>query len=445
MDNDAYQLNTHSNLWCEMGNIQIIDFIGSGAQAEVYRVEINGKDYALKYYFKGNCSDGLKSNLKYIINNPITTTSFIWPLCFVDNGDQFGYIMDLKPKGFCDITDWLGGRVDTTMDILIKVCINLCDAFHDLHANGYSYKDISNSNITFNPTNGNILILDNDNITPNLKSAGVKGTNGFMAPELISGLVNTPSRLTDLFSLAVLLFQLLCCEHPLNGKKEYHINIAEEDESEIVEKLYGINSACFIFKDPDDLDKYIETSEPAHVQAKQMWKLYPKFIQDKFYQAFVDGIRDPHARPLSNEWVDEFIKLLGHLYVCPKCNYPHFFNKKEFYTNNGKSVCKNCGSMIALPIIRLDSDSYIVVNDEKNLYMGYFNILGDKLQTIVVAEYKDSYLSFTNYSKSDISLNSIIARPGEKTIKISAYDKLVASGQAVLTINNKDYMIAIPK
>lgn len=445
MDNTQHQLTTYDNLWCEKGNIRILDFIGSGGQAEVYKVEIDGKKYALKYYFKENCSDRFKENLKQIIKKPINSKMFLWPLCLVEKENQFGYVMRLKPKGFYDITDWLADRVETSMETLIKICINLCEAFHNLHAVGYSYKDISNSNITFNPNTGEVLILDNDNVTPNLESSGVKGTSGFMAPELISGKAKTPSRLTDLFSLAVLLFQLLCCEHPLNGKKEYNMNMLEEDEFAIIEKLYGINSACFIFKDENNLDKYIEQKSQSQMRAKDLWQVYPEFIHNLFRRAFVDGIKNPHERPMSNEWVDAFVKLLSHLYTCPNCDYPQFFNKDEFKANKGKSVCKSCKHIISLPIVRLNTEDFVIINNDRVLYSGYFNLMGDKLQPIIKAKYKNGNLSFDNCSQGNILLNSIVARPGENTITISNNDKVVADGQATINVNNKEYMIAIPR
>ncbi len=115
------------------------------------------------------------------------------------------------------ITKWLGGEFEMDLEILLKACIGICDGFHQVHAGGFSYKDISDANIVINPDNGKILILDNDNITPNLQSGGVKGTPKFMAPELVSGQINRPCRTTDLYSLAVLLFELLMVEHPLEG------------------------------------------------------------------------------------------------------------------------------------------------------------------------------------------------------------------------------------
>jgi serine/threonine protein kinase len=42
-----------------------------------------------------------------------------------------------------------------------------------------------------------------------------------MAPELL--LSDVPSRQTDLFSLAVLLFYMLLVHHPLEGKRESSI------------------------------------------------------------------------------------------------------------------------------------------------------------------------------------------------------------------------------
>ena len=61
-----------------------------------------------------------------------------------------------------------------------------------------------------------MLICDNDNVAPYGSNLGVGGTPGYMAPEVILGQAK-PGMDTDLFSLAVILFELFFLSHPLEG------------------------------------------------------------------------------------------------------------------------------------------------------------------------------------------------------------------------------------
>lgn len=422
-------LSQNSILYCSAGQIRVLNLLGAGGQGEVYKVELNGKQYALKYYFPENCNPNFKKNLKIIIENPVEPKHFLWPLYFVENGNQFGYVMDLMPSGYCTVDDWISGRVDTTIEKLLVTCINLCDGFHDLHARGYSYKDISRGNVSFNPDTGDVLILDNDNVTPNLESSGIKGTPQFMAPELVSGYEKTPTRKTDLFSLAVLLFYLLTCEHPLEGN--FH-NKSETDfanEDDWAKLIYGYDTAQFIFADESNLERYIDTNVDSNINAKEMWLMYPERIKKLFRRAFVEGIKNPDKRPQAFEWTEAFIKTLATRYSCPDCNHPMFFDKEEFKRNRGKSYCEECGHEICLPIIR-SHGFYIMVNDKDSLYSAYFGIIDEtKMDVLLIAEYKKGNLRFLNKSRHSVICHGVEVGYGEYTEYISDADSIVIDGR----------------
>lgn len=430
MNNDLHQLQNGEILDCSAGKVKIIDYLKEGGQGEVYCVELNGKKYALKYYFRHLCNDSFKANLKYLVDNPINSKSFAWPLYLVENKKQFGYIMELRPSGYHDISEWIGGRFDTTLDILVKACIALCDGFRDLHAKGYSYKDISNSNISFNPVTGDVLILDNDNVTPNNMSSGIIGTNGFMAPEIVAGQTRNPTRLTDLHSLAVLLFQMLVGEHPFNGKKEYHMALDKVDEEDILKQLYGPDAACFIFSDKTNLNRYIETREPAHVNARELWQIYPDFIQDLFRRAFIDGVKNPHSRPQSFEWKDAFIKFFALLYKCPYCKKTHLYNRDEFYRSSGKPYCDKCHTRIHVPRIKISENIIVMIPDNAILYACYFNNNAkDKFAPILLVELRGGRLRLKNVSGCDLECHSKKVAKGEYTDYIVSLDTIKISGR----------------
>lgn len=429
------RLTKGQNLFCSAGSITITSFLGSGGQGEVYKVILNGNEYALKLYFSRNCSKQGKNILCDIIDNPIVSKSFVWPLYFVEEGDRYGYVMNLIPEEYKDITAWLSGKVDTTIEHLLLACINLCDAFHDLQAEGYSYKDISDANVMFNPNTGDVLILDTDNITPNLKSSGVKGTPRFMAPELVEGMAKTPTRLTENHSLAVLLFEMLICEHPLEGNFQGKNETFFSTDEEWGKFVYGYN-ACFIFKDANCLERYVDKNLPEHANAIDMWKLYPQIIRNLFIRAFTEGLKNPHRRPMTNEWTAAFVEALGMRYTCPHCGMPIFFNRDEFRRNQGLSYCPKCKKVIALPVIKTAEEKFIMINDDDILYSSYFNLSGSKIQTVLRAEFRNGKLRFYNCSDYNIVYRCQKIGKGEHTSFIVSGDRMSVAG--------KDCQIVIP-
>ena len=435
---EGQMLNDGQTLYCKAGEVKVIKLLGAGGQGQVYKVRLNGKEYALKYYFPNCCTSSFKQTIKDLVDMEMDLDYFVWPLYFVENGGQFGYVMDLIPEGYYDITAWLRGEYDMNLETLLKACIGICDGFHLVHATGHSYKDISDANIVINPDTGKILILDNDNVTPNLKSTGVKGTPRFMAPELVSGYERSPNRTTDLYSLAVLLFELLVCEHPLEGNFHGKREADFADDLGWEKEIYGAENACFIFKDSSNLDRYIDQNIDSNLNAKDMWLYYPQGLRNLFIRAFTDGISNPNARPGSEMWTDAFVRMLGMRYTCTQCGKPHFFSSMQARDNQGLSKCPDCGAMIPLPIIK-SGNYYIVLNDGDPLYAAYFGIRGDaKLDVIFEAEYRRGSLRLKNKSK-----HIIIEHKGIN-IGCEQYTDYISSADSI-TIDGKVFPIAMPR
>ena len=69
--NDTITLN-------ETDKIAVKDFLGDGGQGEVYLVEYNGCNYALKVYKNEESSD-FRYNLKNNIERGAPSNNFLWP------------------------------------------------------------------------------------------------------------------------------------------------------------------------------------------------------------------------------------------------------------------------------------------------------------------------------------------------------------------------------
>lgn len=141
--------------------------------------------------FQGKENDFYK-NLENNISNGAPTDAFLWPKAITKvYNDQFGYLMDVRPSGYEELTNFfVGGRKQKqarfkSFYALCTAAINIIEAFRALHNNGYSYQDINNGNFFINPENGDVLICDNDNVSPFGTNLGIMGKQRWMAPKLL--------------------------------------------------------------------------------------------------------------------------------------------------------------------------------------------------------------------------------------------------------------------
>ncbi len=198
---------------------QVEEFLGVGGQGEVYRATWEGQSVALKWYFQDTATEDQRGILAAIFEDRLSppSSAFLWPLDIAHARGiaGFGYIMRLREPRFKGLLDLVAGRIDPKFRILATLGLGLADSFYKLHAKGLCYRDISFGNAFFDPTTGEVLICDNDNVTANRSlKVSVLGTPDFMAPEIVRREA-LPSRQTDLYSLAVLLFYIFHIQHPL--------------------------------------------------------------------------------------------------------------------------------------------------------------------------------------------------------------------------------------
>ena len=251
---------------------------------------------------------------------------------------------------------------------LVTVGLGLADSFFKLHAKGLCYRDISFGNAFFDPKTGEILICDNDNVTENRSPrVSVLGTPDFMAPEIVRGEA-LPSRQTDLFSLAVLLFYIFHIQHPLVGKK---ILAIRSWDLAARTKLLG-NEPVFIF-DPQDksneaVDRSVDPLGEAGANALVYWTIFPKFLRDTFTQSFTTGLRDAeHGRITEGEWRRVLSQLRDSIFYCGPCNSENFYDPDAIKATGGKpGNCWKCGKELRLPFrIRIEKSIIMLPHDGK--------------------------------------------------------------------------------
>lgn len=356
------QLRSGTILTSESGNQYTVkQMLGAGGQGEVYSVDLNGKLYALKWYYKNTATKNQKEILDNLILKGQPDASFLWPqdMIFKTYGEPFGYIMPLRPKNYKSIVDMMKRKAEPSFYHLCKAAFNLTKGYNSLHSMGYSYRDISFGNVFFDPDTGDVLICDNDNVSYNGAKTGIYGTPRFMAPEIVVGKAK-PSRNTDLFSLAVLLFYMFMLNHPLEGKREARIKCMD---IHAMNQLYGTDP-LFIF-DPDDKDN--RPLAGYQDNALVFWDVYPQQLKDLFIRSFTIGLKEPSRRVTENQWLETFANMMSGIMICPSCKAEVFYDEQK-EAAGALHTCWACQKTVDVPSKMTIGHSKILLKSDTKLY-----------------------------------------------------------------------------
>jgi len=320
---------------------KIVEKLGEGGQGTVYRVEYDGKQMALKWYFKNKLKDPDKfyKNIENNIEQGKPTDAFLWPVDITEWVDgTFGYVMPLRPKEYGDFSKYLLAKANFgSVRALVNAALNIVEGFDTLHKKGYNYQDLNDGNFFINFTNGDVLICDNDNVMGHGFSSGIAGKCRYMAPEIVVR-SKDPDRQTDRYSLAVVLFLLFFVNHPLEGKATNPPCMTEELEK----KFYG-SEPVFIF---DPTNKSNIPVAGIHRNAIAKWPIFPQYVRDQFIAAFSYDQLHSHEtkkpRLLDSDWLKLFIRLRSEIITCA-CG-------SEIFADPTMPVkCGKCGKQFTIP------------------------------------------------------------------------------------------------
>ena len=150
-------------------------FLGEGGQGWVYIVSVAGKDMALKWYKRCPSSNPtvFYRNLCRNADNGAPSNVFIWPKYVTEfEYGSFGYVMDLRPKNYFEFGNFLMAKQHfTSFNAMLSAAMKICNGFMMLHRFGYSYQDLNDGNFFIDPKTGDVLICDNDNVSPTAATA----------------------------------------------------------------------------------------------------------------------------------------------------------------------------------------------------------------------------------------------------------------------------------
>lgn len=342
------------------GELEVIQKLGEGGQGVVYKVNYNGKQLALKWYFGNKLSDADKfyRNIQNNIKQGAPTSAFLWPLEITEYFEgSFGYLMELRPSEYKDFSLFLLAKVHfANIEAIINTALCITNGFRELHNKGYSYQDLNDGNFFVNPKTGDVLICDNDNVAPYGENLGIAGKCRYMAPEVVMG-KKRPDNHTDRFSLAVVLYMLLFLNHPLEGKRTMCPCLTEELER----KFYG-SDPVFVWDSTNDTNRPVRG---VHTNEIKLWPLYPEFVRKTFEKAFSHDVMvgdDATHRVIEKEWQEVFTTLRGLTVKC-NCGSETFINPSQ-----QNCTCINCGKSVERPPVLKVKKYFVALAAGKKLY-----------------------------------------------------------------------------
>jgi len=286
--------------------VTVIEYLAEGGQGEVYKVDYDGKQCALKWYKRPVPPDVFYENLASNVKKGAPNEHYLWPLMLTAKyKGSYGYIMELRPQKYHEFGEFLLNRVRfKSYETMLTAAINIVESFRLLHSKGYSYQDVNEGGFFINPMDGDVLICDNDNVAPYGINLGVKGMPRYMAPEVVLDQTR-PNTHSDRFSLAILLFRLFYIDHPLEGK--YTIQYPLTDA--IGAQLYGVNPQ-FVYDPMNDKNRPDPVAQPNVIKR---WGMYPPDLQMTFTKAFTKGMKDINNRITEVEWEETLVRTRGML------------------------------------------------------------------------------------------------------------------------------------
>lgn len=390
---------------------KLVRIIGYGGQGVVYETDTNNK--AIKFYYPDRVdvsNTDLLRRLRYIQHLRL-------PENFVGIDDivetpYIGYVMT-KLNGFKPLStylipdkelsyaEWYNRGQGLRERVLIGRII--AKAFEALERENLSYCDISPNNILVKVGNKiAVRMIDADNIyTPGKGICSVIGTPRYIAPEVISR-TKYPDVLSDNYSLAVILFELLRVGHPYIS--DDILNGTPEDEDAALAGTYDYVT-----------DENSSNMLPADA-------VFTESLRGLFKRCFVDGKQNRLTRPLAWEYMAALYDASNKLMKCPDCEawyYPRKHNK----TYDGCPWCDK----VSRPKARINfykflydrddhkrvgettiNNSYILHEGMNQIYdidifgaaESFKNDVGD--QQLVIVMQPDRYLAYNKYAKNGI-------------------------------------------
>lgn len=289
--------------------IRVDGLIKAGGQGEAYfATETNAKQKGvLKVFHDRYNNDHTRTRIRFLIDKSLKNACSVLepPVDILDSKTLLGHytpFVEGQP-----LEELLRNPTVTFLEQL-QVAITLAHSVAAIHSAGIAHGDLHAENIFVNRRGSalRLSIIDFDNFqSPGMPPPPCVGHSLYMAPELRdslnSGKPSMPSIQTDLFSLGVLMHELLLLIHPANG-----YDGTESRFNEAMSSGKWLMDPAFSKIHPGAAAGY-----PATILNANLARLIRAAVE-------VDG----NKRPSATTWKNELDSAFRMVYCCEKCGGP---------------------------------------------------------------------------------------------------------------------------
>ena len=225
-----------------IGNIiadryKIINKIGSGGTADVYlawdgklnryvAIKILSKTYASEKNFVARFKK--EAQILARLNDPNIVAIYDWGQ--YDNS----YFICMEYAEGQSLEEIIDKQGIISPEVTARYAIQICSALEVAHKNNLIHRDIKPQNIIVTP-DGTVKITDfgiaKSLIEDNTKTINILGTAYYISPEQAQGKILSYS--TDIYSLGVVLYEMLTADLPFRGENSIEISLKHINEKPI--------------------------------------------------------------------------------------------------------------------------------------------------------------------------------------------------------------------
>jgi WD40 repeat protein/tRNA A-37 threonylcarbamoyl transferase component Bud32 len=221
----------------ELGRFELLDVVGTGAFGTVYKARDPGLDrvVAIKVPRSGNLATG--EDLDRFLREARSVAQLrhpsIVPVYEVGQADQLPYLVSEYVQGMT-LSDLLTARRPSPYEAA-RLMGDVAEALQYAHERGVVHRDIKPSNILLDE-DGNPHLMDfglakRDAGEVTMTAEGqVLGTPAYMSPEQAGGEGHRVDGRSDVYSVGVVLYQLLTGEVPFRGNARMLLQQVLHDE-----------------------------------------------------------------------------------------------------------------------------------------------------------------------------------------------------------------------